>query len=104
MRYSEIIGIIDTTLACIVSWLEGHSLAQTVFTNLYLHKPYSIEDKILKAFSLAIYKLIDIIKDFIHKYFGFIYLIKIKLNIFFTILGQWFLKRRTFNRCNMDIG
>lgn len=64
---SELIGIIDTTLACIVSWLEGHSLAQTVFTNLYLHKPYQIEDRVLKAFSLATYKYIDIIKEFLVK-------------------------------------
>lgn len=64
---SHLIGIIDTMLACIVSWLEGHSLAQTVFTNLYLHKPYAIEDKVLKTFILSVYKLIDIIKDFIHK-------------------------------------
>lgn len=66
LKNSEIIGIIDTTLACIVSWLEGHSLAQTVFTNLYLHKPYSVEDKILKTFCLAVYKLIELIKEFIH--------------------------------------
>lgn len=39
----DLIGIIDTTLACMLLWLEGHSLAQTVFTNLYLHKPYLIE-------------------------------------------------------------
>uniref|UniRef100_A0A1Y1MIB5 NAA35-like N-terminal domain-containing protein n=1 Tax=Photinus pyralis TaxID=7054 RepID=A0A1Y1MIB5_PHOPY len=64
----ELIDIIDTTLACIVSWLEGHSLAQTVFTNLYLHKPYSIEDRTLKVFSLAVYKVLEIIKEFIHKY------------------------------------
>ncbi|KAF5277241.1 hypothetical protein FQR65_LT00349 [Abscondita terminalis] len=63
----ELIDIIDTTLACIVSWVEGHSLAQTVFTNLYLHKPYIIEDRTLKAFSLAVYKLLEIIKEFIHK-------------------------------------
>lgn len=55
------------TLACIVSWLEGHSLAQTVFTNLYLHNPYLIEDRTLKAFCLAVYKLLEIIKDYIHK-------------------------------------
>jgi hypothetical protein len=66
-RYDEMIGIIDTTLACIVSWLEGHSLAQTVFTNLYLHKPYSIEDRTVKAFCLIVYKLLEIIKDFVHK-------------------------------------
>ncbi|KAL3268406.1 hypothetical protein HHI36_007521 [Cryptolaemus montrouzieri] len=63
----ERIGIIDTTLACIVSWLEGHSLAQTVFINLYLHKPYLIEDKVMKVFSLSIYKLVEILKDYIHK-------------------------------------
>lgn len=63
----ELIGIIDTTLSCIVSWLEGHSLAQTVFTNLYLHKPYVIEDRTLKAFCIAVYKLLEVIKDYIHK-------------------------------------
>ncbi|XP_044754766.1 N-alpha-acetyltransferase 35, NatC auxiliary subunit [Coccinella septempunctata] len=63
----ERIGIIDTTLACIVSWLEGHSLAQTVFINLYLHKPYMIEDRIMKVFSLSVYKLVEILKDYIHK-------------------------------------
>lgn len=68
---NQLIGIIDTTLACIVSWLEGHSLAQTVFTNLYLHKPYQIEDRILKAFSLSVYKFIDIIKEFLVK--GMVY-------------------------------
>ncbi|XP_044256137.1 N-alpha-acetyltransferase 35, NatC auxiliary subunit [Tribolium madens] len=65
--YEKMIGIIDTTLACIVSWLEGHSLAQTVFTNLYLHKPYSIEDRTMKAFCLMVYKLLEIIKHFVHK-------------------------------------
>ncbi|CAH0561847.1 unnamed protein product [Brassicogethes aeneus] len=64
---SEVIGIIDNTLACLVSWLEGHSLAQTVFINLYLHKPFLIEDKTLKAFCLSMYKLLEIIKEFIHK-------------------------------------
>lgn len=45
----EIIGIIDTTFACLTTWLEGHSLAKTVFINLYLHKPYKIDDKTLKV-------------------------------------------------------
>lgn len=64
---SELIGIMDATMACIVSWLEGHSLAQTVFTNLYLHQPHSIQDKMLKAYCIAIYKLLDCIKDCINK-------------------------------------
>ncbi|XP_023934017.1 N-alpha-acetyltransferase 35, NatC auxiliary subunit isoform X2 [Bicyclus anynana] len=64
---SEIIGVIDATVACIVSWLEGHSLAQTVFTNLYLHQPHSIINKTLKAFCIAVYKLLDCIRDCINK-------------------------------------
>ncbi|XP_012277568.1 N-alpha-acetyltransferase 35, NatC auxiliary subunit [Orussus abietinus] len=64
---SEIIGIIDSTYSCIVSWLEGHSLAQTVFTNLYLHQPGQILDKTLKTFCYAVYKIIEIIKDCINK-------------------------------------
>ncbi|KOB74609.1 putative MAK10-like protein, amino-acid N-acetyltransferase subunit [Operophtera brumata] len=62
------VSIIDATMACIVSWLEGHSLAQTVFTNLYLHQPHSIHDKTLKAYCIAIYKLLDCIRDCINNY------------------------------------
>lgn len=63
----EHIGIIDSTLACLVTWLEGHSLAQTVFTNLYLHKPHMIEDKVMKAFSVCVLKMVDTIKNFVNK-------------------------------------
>lgn len=66
---SECIGIIDSTLACLVSWLEGHSLAQTVFTNLYLHRPYQVQDRVMKTFVICMYKIIDIIKDFINQAF-----------------------------------
>ena len=34
IKISEFVHIFDHTLACLVTWLEGHSLAQTVFTNL----------------------------------------------------------------------
>lgn len=63
LTFQELIGITDTTLACLVTWLEGHSLAQTVFTNLYTHNPALIEDRILKALTLAVLKMVDIIKD-----------------------------------------
>ncbi|KAJ8304627.1 hypothetical protein KUTeg_018210 [Tegillarca granosa] len=49
LEIPEVIGIIDATVACMVTWLEGHSLAQTVFTNLYLHNPYIIEDRNVRA-------------------------------------------------------
>ncbi|XP_071954055.1 N-alpha-acetyltransferase 35, NatC auxiliary subunit-like isoform X2 [Antedon mediterranea] len=46
-----------------VTWLEGHSLAQTVFTSLYTHNADIIEDRCIRAFTLAILKMVDIIKD-----------------------------------------
>lgn len=55
---AELIGIFDSLLACLVSWLEGHSAAQTLFTCLYLHKPHEIQDRPLRAYCLAIRKLI----------------------------------------------
>ena len=67
LSLAEEIGIIDSTLSCLVSWLEGHSLAQTVFTNLYLHKPHLIEDRVMKAFSISIFKIVDVIKDFVNR-------------------------------------
>ncbi|XP_055627653.1 N-alpha-acetyltransferase 35, NatC auxiliary subunit isoform X2 [Toxorhynchites rutilus septentrionalis] len=61
----ESIGIIDAVYACTVSWLEGHSMAQTVLTCLYLHHPHRIEDKSMKAFSCAVHKLVNLIRNFI---------------------------------------
>ncbi|GIY71614.1 n-alpha-acetyltransferase 35, NatC auxiliary subunit [Caerostris extrusa] len=67
LTVEEQIGIIDATLACLVTWLEGHSLAQTVFTNLYLQKPHLVEDKIIRAFSIHSLKVLEVIRDFINK-------------------------------------
>lgn len=62
---NELIGIMDGIYACLVSWLDGHSLAQTLFTCLYLHQPHSIEDRSLRAFCCAIHKLTQIIRKFV---------------------------------------
>uniref|UniRef100_A0A1B6I0N4 Protein MAK10 homolog n=1 Tax=Homalodisca liturata TaxID=320908 RepID=A0A1B6I0N4_9HEMI len=67
LTVTEQIGLIDSTVACFVSWLEGHSLAQTVFTNLYMHKPHTIQDKPLRAFCFSIYKVVYIIKEFVNR-------------------------------------
>ena len=34
----EFVTVFDHTLSCLVTWFEGHSLAQTVFTNLVSEK------------------------------------------------------------------
>uniref|UniRef100_A0A182JRR2 Protein MAK10 homolog n=1 Tax=Anopheles christyi TaxID=43041 RepID=A0A182JRR2_9DIPT len=61
----EAIGIIDAVYSCTVSWLEGHSMAQTVLTCLYLHKPNKIECKTMRSFSIAIQKIINLIRNFV---------------------------------------
>ena len=50
-----------------VTWLEGHSLAQTVFTNLYMHDPYLVEDRALKAFCVCLLKMVDIVRDRVNR-------------------------------------
>lgn len=64
---AELIGILDETFSCLVTWLDGHSLAQTVFTNLYLHNPALVADRSLRAFALVTLKLVETIKEFVHQ-------------------------------------
>ena len=65
LEYNELIGLFDGLFACLNSWLDGHSLAQTVFTCLYLHEPAEIKDKSLSAFCNGILKMISIIRKFV---------------------------------------
>lgn len=67
LSFEERIGIVDDTVACLVTWLEGHSLAQTVFTNVYFQSPLEIIDPCLKSFSIVILKIVDLIREFITK-------------------------------------
>ncbi|XP_018782714.1 PREDICTED: N-alpha-acetyltransferase, 35 NatC auxiliary subunit homolog [Bactrocera latifrons] len=61
----ELIGTFDALFACLVSWLEGNSMDQVLFTCLYLHQPSGIKDKALRYFCHAIRILIVIIKNII---------------------------------------
>lgn len=63
----ELIGIMDELIACLITWLDGHSLVQTVFTCLYMHNPFIIEDPCLKAFSIAMLKTCDLIKSIVNR-------------------------------------
>ncbi|XP_045436031.1 N-alpha-acetyltransferase 35, NatC auxiliary subunit isoform X3 [Pipistrellus kuhlii] len=63
----ELIGIMDTCFCCLITWLEGHSMAQTVFTCLYVHNPDFIEDPAMKAFALGILKICDIAREKVNK-------------------------------------
>ncbi|XP_030368987.1 N-alpha-acetyltransferase 35, NatC auxiliary subunit homolog [Scaptodrosophila lebanonensis] len=62
---AELIGIFDALFACVVSWLEGNSMDQVLFTCLYLHAPSKIKDKALRVFCTSVRNLIVIIKNII---------------------------------------
>ena len=59
----ELVGIMDEALACVATWLEGHTLAQTVFTCLYLLESSEIEDLYLRTFSLAVIKTVEYMRE-----------------------------------------
>ncbi|KAG8455301.1 hypothetical protein GDO86_001483 [Hymenochirus boettgeri] len=63
----DLIGIMDTCFCCLITWLEGHSLAQTVFTCFYVHNPDVIEDPAMKSFALGILKICDIAREKVNK-------------------------------------
>ena len=48
-----------------LSWLDGQSLAQSLFTCLYLHNPSEIQNKCLQTWSYAMLKLCRLVKDII---------------------------------------
>lgn len=67
LSHAELIGIFDEVLACVVTWMDGHTLAQTVFTCLYLLDTKLSENLFLRAFSTAIVKIVEFIRDSIRK-------------------------------------
>lgn len=60
-------GFFDNILVGFMSWLEGDLLIQTVFTNLYLHKPHLVKNKVMKMLCFSVYKFIDVIKDIVYQ-------------------------------------
>lgn len=55
----EKMAIVDNTFCNLVTWLDGTSLAQTLFTNLYFHDPNQVKDAYIQYFSIAMLKIVD---------------------------------------------
>jgi hypothetical protein len=79
----QIISLVDNMLTEEMRWLSGHSLAQTVFTCLYLHDLTRISDYRYRAIAAAVLKSCAIVRnmvvradfyeeeDFVPQTFGF---------------------------------
>ncbi len=59
----ELVGLMDEVFARVVTWLQGHTLAQTVFTSLYLLDTEAIENLYLRAFSQAVVKTVETMRE-----------------------------------------
>eukprot|EP00698_Gefionella_okellyi_P007243 TRINITY_DN1759_c1_g1_i1.p1 TRINITY_DN1759_c1_g1~~TRINITY_DN1759_c1_g1_i1.p1 ORF type:complete len:472 (-),score=91.50 TRINITY_DN1759_c1_g1_i1:1937-3325(-) len=59
---SQLLGIMDRLFVCEQLWLSGTSIAQTIFTCLYLHRLKDIADPILSAFGKTLLKTCEIFR------------------------------------------
>ena len=59
----ELIHLFDQLFSTFHMWLDGHSLALTLFTCVYLHDIMLVDDFHLRTISLTFIKLIDYIRD-----------------------------------------
>ena len=55
----ELVGIVDEVFACVATWLQGHTLAQTIFTSMYLLDVERVENIYLRAFALGLIKTVE---------------------------------------------
>lgn len=63
--YTELCQLFDGSFCALISWIEGGSMAQTIFANLYLDNPFVIEHRVMKAFCISYLKLVDRIRDMV---------------------------------------
>ena len=60
---SELIHLFDQLLSTFHMWLDGHSLALTLFTCVYLHDISIIEDHHLQTICYTFLKLVDYVRE-----------------------------------------
>lgn len=59
---AEIIGIIDELMSLEMSWIAGNLLCQTLFTCIYLHRPYKLKSPLLRSYIILLLKTADLIR------------------------------------------
>jgi Mak10 subunit, NatC N(alpha)-terminal acetyltransferase len=60
---AEYLGLIDRSLSNFILWIQGHCLAQTLFTLVYLHQPQKLEDDLLKAYCWCLLALTEHVRQ-----------------------------------------
>ncbi|XP_055348323.1 N-alpha-acetyltransferase 35, NatC auxiliary subunit-like [Paramacrobiotus metropolitanus] len=60
---SDYLAVMDRSLPFVIMWMQGHCVAQTVFTLLYLHKPEALRDELMHAYCVTLLELIDHVRQ-----------------------------------------
>ena len=63
--HSQLVGIFDEVLARLATWLQGFTLAQTVFSCLYLLDTNCPASHLLRGFSVGVVKTVDYMRELI---------------------------------------
>ncbi|GAV07671.1 hypothetical protein RvY_17485 [Ramazzottius varieornatus] len=58
----EYLAVIDRSLSNFVLWMQGHCVAQTVFTFVYLHRPQDIQDELMKSYCQTLLALTEAVR------------------------------------------
>ncbi|OQV15495.1 N-alpha-acetyltransferase 35, NatC auxiliary subunit [Hypsibius exemplaris] len=59
----EYLAVMERSLANLILWIEGHCLAQTVFTMLYLHKPQQVPDELIRTYCWSLLALCEYVRQ-----------------------------------------
>ncbi|CAI4223254.1 unnamed protein product [Auanema sp. JU1783] len=62
----EVLTIVDATMACLVSYLEGGNVANTLYSNVLLSEPYSFYHPVLSTLAETFSYLISMIRIILH--------------------------------------
>ena len=61
----QLVGIFDEILVSVATWLQGYTLAQTVFSCVYLLDTERAESHYLRSFSTAVVKVVEYMREYI---------------------------------------
>ena len=61
-RDEDVIGITDELVSLVATWLDGHTLAQTVFTCIYLHEISKVQHTLLRNVLISVLTCVELIR------------------------------------------
>uniref|UniRef100_A0A5S6QCM7 Protein MAK10 homolog n=1 Tax=Trichuris muris TaxID=70415 RepID=A0A5S6QCM7_TRIMR len=64
---AEQVVVMDVTTLTLVAWLRGCGALESLFTNMYLQKPWKIEELGLRSFCILMRKLVNLVSSIVQR-------------------------------------